>query len=109
MQFWKLEKRPINPRAVYVACMIGVTFGIPAVIIIPKVIEARTASEPPPGTPCIYNREVGQWQILENQGDSYVLRSYFLGGDNKLTVPKDQVTFSDRWVAEEYHWFFWFD
>lgn len=89
--------------------MVGLSLGIPAVVAIPKFIEARTASVPQPGTPCVYNGEVGRWQILEVHDDSYVLRNYFLGGDNSLAVPKDQVTINDRWIAEEYHWFSWFD
>lgn len=105
MQFWKLEKRPINPRAVYVACMLGVTFGIPAVMIVPRFIEAREGSQVQPGTPCIYKDEVGKWQILEDKGDTYILRNYNVGLNHSLTVPKDKVTFSDRWVDESYQWY----
>lgn len=109
MKFFSLEKRPVNPKAVYAACMLGLTIGLPAVMIIPRFIEAREGAQVQAGTPCIYNGEVGKWQILEDRGDTYVLRNYMLGGDNSLTVPKDQVTFSDRWVDESYRWVRWFD
>ena len=110
MNRFSRERRPVQPQSVYGACMIGLSIGIPAVIIIPKLIEAHEAGKPLVNTACHYAGSdlPGEWHILEDKGDSYVivhLKEYHAG---PLTVPKSEIIVSERWVPDEYRWFSFF-
>lgn len=104
MQFWKLKKRPINPKAVYVACMIGLTFGIPAVMLAPRLIEAREATKLQEGWPCIY-AGTDTWSILEVNGREVTIRNYLT--EEKVTVDRSKIETPDIIIPEEYRWVAW--
>ena len=56
-EFFEFERRPINPKAIFAACMLALTVGIPSVMLIPKFIEAREGATIPIGAGCTYQSD----------------------------------------------------
>ncbi len=101
MKFFSLEKRPVNPKAVYAACMIGLSIAIPALIVAPKVIEAHQGTQFMPGQRCEYQGE--KWSIVDYEGDTLKIVNYRTL--EKAEIPKSEARRILDDVAPEYHWY----
>lgn len=107
MSMLSFERRRSNPKAIYAACMIGLSIGIPVLIVLPKIIEAREASKPRISTAChYYGSDASEmWRITEDKGDSYVIVPIKNDKEGALTVPKEDVQVSQSTIPDEYRWF----
>lgn len=102
MSMLTLEKRQTNPRAIYAACMIGLSIAIPALIVAPRLIEAHQATALTEGSPAIYDGRPG-WRVHKIEDGMATITE--LGPDIPVTVPLSDLEVDPRWVADEYRWY----
>lgn len=105
MKLFKLEKRKTNPKALYAACMVGLSIAIPTLILAPRVIEASQATTITEGSPAIYDGRPG-WRVHKIEDGMATITE--LGPDIPVTVPYSDLEIDPRWVAEEYRWYLTF-
>ncbi len=105
MSMLSLERRRSNPKAIYAACMIGLSIGIPALIVAPRLMEAHQATTLTEGSPAIYDGRPG-WRVSKIEGDMAIITE--LGPDVPITVPHSALEVDPRWVADEYRWYLTF-
>lgn len=104
MSMLSLEKRQTNYKALYAACMVGLSIGIPAVVVLPKIIEIHAASSPQIGAGCQYNG--AEYTITDIKDGTVTLFSN--ATKSETTAPQSEITVDDRWIADEYKWASWF-
>lgn len=104
MSMLSLERRRSNPRAIYAACMVGLSIGVPVLIVLPKVVEIHAASAPQIGAGCQYNG--AEYTITGIRNGTVTLFSN--ATKSETTAPQSEITVDDRWIADEYKWASWF-
>jgi len=87
-----LERRPVNPKAIYAACMVGLSIGIPAVAVLPRFIDVAESK-----TLCVYNG--AEYTIEDDGGDTIAIMS---PGNPSRAVPRSEVTVIPRWQIWRY-------
>lgn len=92
MSMMTLERRRSNPRAIYWACMIGLSIGIPAVAVLPRLVDVTEAK-----AICLYNG--AEYTIEDDGGDTVAITS---PGKPSRAVPRSEVTVIPRWQFWRY-------
>lgn len=102
MSMLSLERRRSNPRAIYAACMIGLSIGIPALIVAPRIIEAKQGAVVPVGAHCTYQGDP-QWVVDSHTDGGYIIldhRTY-----ERREVSRGEVTIDPKDIPAEYYWY----
>lgn len=100
MSMLSIEKRPVNPRAIYWACMVGLSIAIPALIIAPKVIEARDGTIIQSGDRVIHDGVLHSIREIE---DDRLLICHVPTLQEKW-VKRSEIKQHPMDVPPQYHW-----
>lgn len=92
MSMISLERRRSNPKAIYAACMVGLSIGIPAVAVLPRLVDAAESK-----ALCVYNGT--EYTIEDDGGDTVAIMS---PGKPSRAVPRSEVTIIPRWQIWRY-------
>lgn len=101
MSMMSLERRRSNPRAIYWACMIGLSIGIPAVAVLPQFIESYDSNTIKLGSDCVYQGQPGYHVVAIDNGE-YTIRASAV--DPEIIVTRDDIALNSRWVPEGHRW-----
>ncbi len=82
--------------------MIGLSLGIPVVMVAPKFLEARESNTIRIGSPCDYQGR-GGYQVVDIKDGKYTIRTSVL--DPEIIVTKDEICISPDWIPDEHKWY----
>ncbi len=101
MKLFKLEKRKTNPKALYTACMVGLSIAIPTLILAPRVIEAKDGTIPGLGDRVTYEGRL--YSIKEIEDDRFEI--VHVPTLEKRWVNRNEVKQHPMDIPSEYHWY----